>query len=88
MDEILEFLKSIDDGKIHELKNKDVFGALKGKNDEVTKILGLKKQGLVEINTGMVHGSPTITGYYLTDKGKKYIKDHTSKFSNKFKKIF
>ena len=48
----------------------------------------IERKGLVEITEGLVHGRPAITGYYITDKGRKYIKDHTSKFSNKLKKYF
>lgn len=88
MNEILKFLESINDGEVHELKNKNAFDVFNGKNDEVLKILKLRKQGLVEINEGMIHGRPAITGYYLTDKGRQYIKDHTSKFSRKFKEMF
>lgn len=89
MNQILDFLESINDGEVHQLKNKNAFAALDGKNDEVVMILKLRKQGLVDITEGFVHGSPAITGYYITDKGQKYIKDHTSKkLSNKIKKIF
>lgn len=88
MNNVLKFLESINDGEIHQLKNKDAFAALNGKNDEVLMILKLKKQGLVDINEGFVSHRPAITGYYITEKGQQYIKDHTSKFSNKIKKIF
>lgn len=87
MNQILDFLESINDGEVHQLRNKNAFAALDGKNDEVVMILKLRKQGLVDITEGFVHGSPAITGYYITDKGQKYIKDHTSKkLSNKIKK--
>lgn len=66
MNRILEFLESINDSKVHQLKNKDAFAALDGKNDEVVMILKLRKQGLVNITEGFVHGSPTITGYFIT----------------------
>lgn len=88
MNEILKFLESINDGEVHELKNKDAFDVLNGKNDEVLQIMNLKNKGLVGINTGMINGHPAITGYYLTDKGSQYIKDHTSKFGKNLKKIF
>lgn len=88
MDEILEFLKSINDGKTHQLKNKDAFAALDGKNNEVLMVLKLKKQGLVDINEAFVGGHPAITGYYITDKGQKYIKDRSPKLGSKIKKIF
>lgn len=70
MNDILEFLKSISDGEVHQLKNKDAFAALNGNNDEVMMVLKLKKQGLVDINEGFVGGHPAITGYYITDKGQ------------------
>ncbi|RVU70734.1 MULTISPECIES: hypothetical protein [Lactobacillus] len=89
MNQILEFLQSINDGKIHQLKNKDAFAVFDGNNDEVMMIMKLHQQGLVDINEAFVNGSPTITGYYITDKGQQYIKDHTSKkLGNKIKKIF
>lgn len=88
MNDILEFLKSISDGEVHQLKNKDAFAALNGNNDEVMMVLKLKKQGLVDINEGFVGGHPAITGYYITDKGQDYIKKHTSKINGKIKKIF
>lgn len=88
MNDILEFLNSISDGEVHQLKNKDAFAALNGNNDEVMMVLKLKKQGLVDINEGFVGGHPAITGYYITDKGQDYIKKHTSKINGKIKKIF
>ncbi|MCT0164430.1 hypothetical protein EFM11_02525 [Lactobacillus helveticus] len=88
MNKILDFLKSINDGEVHQLKNKDVFDVFDGNNDELMLIMKLHKQGLLDINEGLVHGEPSITGYYITDKGQQYIKEHTSKFSDKIKKIF
>lgn len=88
MNDILNFLEKINDGEVHQLKNPNAFDVFNGKNDEAMMVLKLKKQGLVEITEGLVHGRPAITSYYITDKGRKYIKDHTSKFSNKLKKYF
>lgn len=76
----LEFLKSIaNEGKIKA-----------GQNDQLNseELLNLQKDGLIELTFTLNDDatSYSIAEYWITDKGKQYIKDHSFLKTKKFAK--
>lgn len=85
--DILQFLKSINDGKTHEFKDKDLNSVLKGTSKENVLISKLKDQGLVDYSASInKNGHLTLDYFWITDKGKQYVKEHSKSF--KFRKPF
>ena len=78
----LEFLKSIEnEGKIKA-----------GQNDQLNseELLNLQKDGLIELTFTLNDDatSYSIAEYWITDKGKQYIKDHTFVKTKKINRLF
>lgn len=70
-------LKSISDEKHHKPKNPDLYDQ---DNEEVQLILKLEKQGLVKFNIDLLdNGDYSLLDYWITDKGKQYVKENFTK---------
>ena len=78
----LEFLKSIaNEGKIKASQNDQL-------NSE--ELLNLQKDGLIELTFTLNDdaNSYSIAEYWITDKGKQYIKDNTFVKTKKINRLF
>ncbi|TJY06198.1 hypothetical protein FCF10_00725 [Lactobacillus amylovorus subsp. animalium] len=71
------FLKSIGDGKRHKPKNPDLYDQ---DNEEAQLILKLEKQGLIKFHIDLLdNGDYSLLDYWITDKGKQYVKENSTK---------